>query len=80
MSAGKASLLTFDDPLLWYEAATAPNPFQPKDKAASRAASTQPVEFAQLRADAEAALGNEAAIYERDIGACWSRASRHGPS
>ena len=70
--AGKASLLSLEDPLLWYEAAEAPNPFQAQDKGqGSKTNAAHVVDPAQLREEMEAALGNEAAIYERDIGASW---------
>ena len=73
--AGKASLLSLEDPLLWYEAAEAPNPFQAQDKGqpgkAPSSKTAQAVDPAQLREEMEAALGNEAAIYERDIGVFW---------
>lgn len=65
--AGKPSLLSPEDPQLWYEAADATPPL--RGKAAPDAA--VPQDAARVRDDAIAALGNEAALYERDLSACW---------
>ena len=67
LHAGKGSLLSTDDPTLWYEAAAAsPQPSSKQQHGAKAAVSA--VDTGKLREEAEATLANEAALYEADLG------------